>query len=225
MHYTCIYDRRDVLTVPLCNTLDQKTQIHIRNFLEKVTSNITYEELQRHMQSNYDENALDTSVCMSDICSPLIYQSPLQDILKTPSFKAGRLQVKDREISKLKSELELERYEKADLQEEIKLQIEKNKKLGMSYLTKCEFSSLFYVYFTDKQLEQKKSEISRLRAEVLSLESRTPPHYQDRDSREIQKQLRSEIQSLEQYIHQCDEEHEQLRKEKDAAKEKVNIQH
>ncbi|XP_049820003.1 repetitive organellar protein isoform X2 [Aethina tumida] len=185
MHYTCIYDRRDVLTVPLCNTLDQKTQIHIRNFLEKVTSNITYEELQRHMQSNYDENALDTS-----------------DILKTPSFKAGRLQVKDREISKLKSELELERYEKADLQEEIKLQIEKNKKL-------------------DKQLEQKKSEISRLRAEVLSLESRTPPHYQDRDSREIQKQLRSEIQSLEQYIHQCDEEHEQLRKEKDAAKEKV----
>lgn len=62
--------------------------------------------------------------------SPLVGKSPLQDFLRSPNVKATSLE-KDREIKRLKSELEIERFEKADLQEELKEQKEQIKKLGM----------------------------------------------------------------------------------------------
>lgn len=73
----------------------------------------------------------------------------------------------------------------------------------------------------EKLLVQRSSEISQLRGEIIALENRTPPHYQDADSRELQRRLRSEIQSLEQYIKQLEDEQEQIRNEKDSVKEKL----
>lgn len=203
MHYTCIYDRRDVLTSPLCHSLSQTTQLIIRNFLQKITKNVTKDTMNDIIKSCIDDASdhLPTNQWLSveTTCSK---NSPLQDLLKTPVSKFGRLYEKDKLISTLKSELEAERYEKADLQEELKLQSEKSKKI-------------------EQQLQQKNNEISRLRAEVIALENRTPPHFQDMDSRELQRRLRSEIQTLEQYIKQIEDEQEDIRKEKDATKERL----
>ncbi|XP_044265384.1 nucleoporin nup211 [Tribolium madens] len=203
MHYTCIYDRRDVLTSPLCHSLSQSTQLIIRNFLQKTTTSVNKESMSDIIKSCIDDASdhLITNQWLSveTSCSS---NSPLQDILKTPISKFGRLHEKDKIISKLKSEIEAERYEKADLQEELKLQLEKSKKI-------------------EQQLQQKNNEISRLRAEVGALENRTPPNFQDMDSRELQRRLRSEIQTLEQYIKQIEDEQDEIKKEKDATKERL----
>lgn len=47
MHYTCIHDRRDILTSPLCHQLKQVTQMYIKNFLEKLqdSSSLTIDKL------------------------------------------------------------------------------------------------------------------------------------------------------------------------------------
>lgn len=66
-------------------------------------------------------------------------------------------------------------------------------------------------------------EISRLRSEVLSLESRTPPHYQDKDFRETQKILRTKVECLEQIIEQCEKENQELLEQRDG--EKTQVRH
>ena len=151
---------------------------------------ICIDDASDHLANNQWLN-VETSSCSN---------SPLQDLLKTPVSKMGRLHEKDRLIAKLKTELDAERYDKTELQEELKKQMDRNKKL-------------------ETQLAQKSSEVSRLRSEVAALENRTPPHYQDMDSRELQRRLRAEIQCLEQYVKQVEDEQEEIRKEKDSAKE------
>ncbi|CAH0551191.1 unnamed protein product [Brassicogethes aeneus] len=200
LHYSCIYDRRDILTVPLCKGLNKKTQIYIRNFLEKVNATTSYDELINIINYKYERYLMDNNALWPNNYS-LEPQSPLQEIF-TPNSKTKLPESKTREIIQLKSALELERYDKADIQEELKLQLDINKKM-------------------EKQLQQKLSEISRLKMEVLTLETKTPSYCQDNDFVEIQKQLKSEILSLEQYISQSDEEQKVLRKEKEAAKEMI----
>ncbi|KAJ8934117.1 hypothetical protein NQ314_013576 [Rhamnusium bicolor] len=206
MHYTCIYDRRDVLTSPLCHNLRQVTQVCVKNFLEKIQdcTKVTNEELVRIVESCVEEGVkVDvSSQWLSVANSPLSRTSPLQDILKTPTTKSTKLLEKDKEITRLKTELELTQDEKDNLEEDLKLQIEANKRL-------------------EKQLNQKTAEISRLRNEILALEDRTPPHYQDKDSREIQKILRTKVESLEQIIEQCDKENQELQEERDVEKAQV----
>lgn len=55
----------------------------------------------------------------------------------------------------------------------------------------------------------------------MVLESRTPPHYQDKDSRETQRILRTKIDSLEQILEQCDREIKELIDERDSEKSQV----
>lgn len=64
-------------------------------------------------------------------------------------------------------------------------------------------------------------EISCLRSEVLALESRTPPHYQDKDFRESQKILRTKIESLETIVQQCEAENQELLEQRDADRSQV----
>ncbi|CAH1116630.1 unnamed protein product [Phaedon cochleariae] len=209
MHYTCIHDRRDVLTSPLCHTLQPVTQLGIKTFLEKVQEcpKLTSEELGKIvltcLEDKNDKNTNQSqkwlSVAQSSSTSK---QSPLLDILKTPASKLSRLQEKDREITRLITDLELIQEEKENLEEDVRLQIEKNKKL-------------------EKQLKQKNIEISRLKSEVITLENRTPPYYQDKDFRETQKILRTKIEALEQIIEQCDKENEELQNERDAGRIQV----
>lgn len=76
-------------------------------------------------------------------------------------------------------------------------------------------------FCAESHLKQKTLEISRLRSEVLALESRTPPHYQDKDLRETQKILRTKVESLEQIIEQCDKENQELLEQRDAERAQV----
>ncbi|KAJ8970922.1 hypothetical protein NQ317_017240 [Molorchus minor] len=124
--------------------------------------------------------------------------------LQTPTIKYNRSLEKNKEISRLKMELELVQDEKEGLEEDLKVQVEKNNKM-------------------EKQLNQKIAEISLLRNEIVVLESRTPPHYQDKDLRETQNILRIKIENLEQIIEQCDKENKQLEEEKDADKAQIKI--
>lgn len=136
MHYTCIHDRRDVLTSPLCHNLQQITQICIRSFLERVQecSELTNETLQSIITSCEADtekySSEQSSQWLSLSAGIAIGKSPLQDILKTPSTKGSRLLEKEKEIANLKSNLDLIQEEKENLEEDLKIQTERNKKLG-----------------------------------------------------------------------------------------------
>lgn len=134
MHHSCITDRSEVLTSPLCYQLSRATQLNIKMFLEKIDSVVTEPKLANVIKECIKQGCnseIDTAchwVASGD--SPLICGSPLQDfLLRTPQGKNCRLE-RYREIKQLQTKLELERLEKADLQEDLKLQCEKNSKLG-----------------------------------------------------------------------------------------------
>lgn len=136
MHYTCIHDRRDVLTSPLCHNLQQTTQVCIKSFLEKVQeySELTNEALNKIITACEEEMETFSSKQSVQSFSPpdefTTAESPLQNILKTPSTKLSRLIEKDREIVRLKTDVEIMQEEKDNLEEDLRMQIERNKKLG-----------------------------------------------------------------------------------------------
>ncbi|XP_060536310.1 coiled-coil domain-containing protein 18-like isoform X2 [Cylas formicarius] len=201
MHYTCIHDRRNVLTSPLCYNLHPATQILIKSFLEKMDNNITNETLEKVILNIFAEVKKQTSYLDLSILS-CATESPLQDVLQTPASKKFKLREKDKEIVKLRQDLELEKEEKSDLAEELQSLMEKNSKL-------------------ETQLSQKRAEIKRLKSEVDNLENRTPPYHQDKDARSTQRLLKLEISNLEEYIEKCHHEEEELRREKDNLKDKL----
>lgn len=134
MHHSCITDRREVLTSPLCHRLSQSTQMNIKAFLEKVEHDVTLEKLQEIILECCAINC-DTSdsslVCNASGDSSSTVESPLQGLfVRTPHTRRSRFLEKNREINKLRLELQSERYEKQDLQEEVKAQLERNDKLG-----------------------------------------------------------------------------------------------
>lgn len=136
MHYTCIHDRRDFLTSPLCHNLQQTTQICIRGFLERAQeySEITKDALKAIVAACQAEtekySSEQTQQWISLPAGTVVGKSPLQDIFRTPSIKRGRLLEKDKEIIKLNSALELLQEEKENLEEDVRIQTERNKKLG-----------------------------------------------------------------------------------------------
>lgn len=137
LHHTCIIDRREVLTSPLCNKLSQLTQLSIKLFLEKLDFNITNETLDEVINvcvAIIKEEAMstfDSPLCTIYGNSSLNCKSPLEDLLiRTPKVKNSSCFEKIREIKHLKNDLEMERFEKADLQEELKLQQQRNDKLS-----------------------------------------------------------------------------------------------
>lgn len=134
LHHTCVTDPREVLTTPLCQNLSQATQLSIKLFLENVNYNTTNAELKEVIKlcvMKREEIILSSSLCLTNEDSVLNCVSPLEDLLSgTPKLKNVRFLERDREVKRLKRDLELERYEKADLQEEFKLQQEKNEKLS-----------------------------------------------------------------------------------------------
>lgn len=136
MHYTCIHDRRDVLTSPLCHNLQQTTQIFIKNFLERaqecsVLTNDTLVTIIHLCEEDAEKNpGLQPSQWLSPQTGISLGKSPLQDILKTPLAKGSKLLEKDKEISRLKTDLELIQEERENLEEDLRGQTERNKKLG-----------------------------------------------------------------------------------------------
>lgn len=136
LHYTCLLNGRDVFTTPLCHSLPQPDQLIIRNFLQRMSKNISKNALDTVLleciQGEITKNSCWHSFSESTDC-----QSPLMVLFGgTPVSKPTRLQEKDRIISKLKAELEIEKFDKLDLQSDIKTYVDKNKKLG-KYTTSC----------------------------------------------------------------------------------------
>lgn len=135
LHHTCITDRQEAITLPLCSKLPQLTQLNIKLFLENVDFDVTKEKLVEVIeQCSRIEQLSPTDPSFHSVyeaSSLLSCDSPLQDLFNgTPKGKKFGLIQKEREIKQLKRDLELERYEKADLQEELKMQQEKNDDLS-----------------------------------------------------------------------------------------------
>ena len=131
MHYSCVIAKNELLVTPLCDKLSSEIQLSIRTFLERVDVMVTNPQLNDIIVLPYKNNVMDDSLARWKPAGDSIYvNSPLQDFLKTPISKPCR-EERDRELKKLRSELELERYEKSDLQEELKECNEQIKKLGM----------------------------------------------------------------------------------------------
>lgn len=130
LHFGCVIERKDTLIMPSCK-LPPDIQHYIKNFLEKVNSKITNFHFKKIIEEMNESNISSTSYQWIPIGdSPLVGKSLLHDFLRSPNVKSTSLE-KDREIKRLKSELEIERFEKADLQEELKEQKGQIKKLGM----------------------------------------------------------------------------------------------
>nr|CAI5848925.1 unnamed protein product [Callosobruchus analis] len=207
MHYTCIYDRQDVLTSPLCHSLKPQTQTCIKFFLEKIQEcpSLTDDDLMKIIQQ-CTAKAVEPPGCSNFIASSGedSKESPLYGILKTPMSKRIKIFEKDKEISQLKATLEVAQEEKDDLEEDLRRHIERNKKL-------------------EKQLDQKNVELSRLKSEIVALENRTPPHFRDIDTVETERILKTQIDSLEKIIERCNIENEELQDERDAERARAKL--
>ncbi|GJQ72076.1 hypothetical protein Trydic_g3173 [Trypoxylus dichotomus] len=148
-----------------------------------------------------DLQSLSTKHWMPVGDSPLVGKSPLQEFLRSPNAKSTRFE-KDRQIKKLKSELEMERFEKGDLQEELREHKEHITKLA-------------------NQIKDKTAQISKLRNELYTLENRTPPHNKKTSSSDIERQLKMDIQNLEQYVEQLQTKHDDIQEENINISEKL----
>ncbi|XP_025834068.1 COP1-interactive protein 1-like isoform X3 [Agrilus planipennis] len=206
MHYSCVFEHRDVLTSPLCQRLSHHTQLCIRMFLEKiqndVTKDILFETIKNCTFVNEFKKKLQSSQWMSGGDSPLSSRSPLQELLYTPGYKKAYIQEREREINKLRQELEVERYEKLDIQEELKQQQEHNEKIG-------------------KELSEKLAEIKKLRSELVASQYASPFKSDDQFSQDLQRRLKGEIKNLERYVLQLESEIEKLQNERSSLNENL----
>ncbi|KAK9732199.1 hypothetical protein QE152_g13020 [Popillia japonica] len=201
LHFACVIERKDTLIMPSCK-LPPDIQHYIKNFLEKVNSKITNFHFKKIIEEMNESNISSTSYQWMPIGdSPLVGKSPLQDFLRSPNVKATSLE-KDREIKRLKSELEIERFEKADLQEELKEQKEQIKKLGT-------------------EIKNKTVHISKLRNELYALENEPPPHNKETTTNDIEKKFKAEIQTLEQYVDQLQSKQDDLQEANISISEKL----
>ncbi|KAF7390971.1 hypothetical protein HZH66_009451 [Vespula vulgaris] len=136
---------------PMCTKLQQETQIKIKSFLEMVLP---------YGKSISIEILRDVIMQLTDFESKSILETPntrsLKEFFSSPVVRSAQshriLNERNRELRLLKSELEVERFEKADLQEDLK--IEQNK-----------------VQTLLKQLEEKSVEIKSLKEEKIKFAS------------------------------------------------------
>ncbi|XP_044747030.1 interaptin-like [Coccinella septempunctata] len=193
MHYTCIYDGRDDFTLPLCHNLSKKSQLSIKDFLQNVNKDVTYSDLEKLVGKDRIYEHAESKPT----------QSPLTAVFRTPSLKRKFNYEKDRTVTKLKTALELEQYQKADIEDDLKLQIKKTQKL-------------------EKLLSKSNDEIIALKSEIFKLKCQTPPPCSKRpDLEHTVKLLKKQLANFEHYIENNEREHEQLREEHHLYKEKI----
>ncbi|XP_045461208.1 uncharacterized protein PFB0765w [Harmonia axyridis] len=193
MHYTCIYDGRENFTLPLCQNLSKKSQLSIKNFLQNVDKDVTYSDLKNIIGKDSIYDSVESKST----------NSPLTDVFRTPSLKRRFNYEKDRAVNKLKTALELEQYEKADVEDELRTQIKKTKKL-------------------EKLLNKSNDEINALKSEIFKLKCQTPPQTSKKPDLELTvKFLKKELGNFEHYIENNEKEHEQLREEHHLYKKKI----
>lgn len=198
MHFTAILEPREVFVEPLCSNLPESFQISIKKFLETFQHSKTREDFYDIIESCVKK---ESCVSPSWVCVSPVTNSPLQKFFKTPTPRFARFLEKDKEIQKLKTELEVERMDKLEVQDDLKMREQQIKKLST-------------------QLKEKSKEVSKIRQDFFDLQNRVPPH-DNKDYNQIRKRYESEIKSLEVYIQQLQLEQEELVKERDVLSKKA----
>lgn len=129
LHYTCLHDERIEFRKPLFN-LPQSMQQAVTDFLKKFNTNLKRDDLQKFVTNEIFSNRTPVT---PNFCydSPVNTGSPLQEYFRTP---ISRKRYMDKELKSLKTALELERDEKNDLQEDLKIHQEKIKRLGKCHI-------------------------------------------------------------------------------------------
>ncbi|ENN73029.1 hypothetical protein YQE_10364, partial [Dendroctonus ponderosae] len=200
LHFTSICKRKDALTSAMCKDLDLTTQLYIKKFLESVSQKTTNKQLAKTIEGLFGASKKPKSsrepTPVQD--SPMVRKSPLFELLQTPRRKYLRIKGANM-VKTLEQELEAER---ADREADVKKHQEIISKLTL-------------------QLEQKCTEAKQLKAQVNNWEESMPPNSQDVDHLETIKLLRREVASLEDYVKKCDNEYEEITKEKDSFEAKA----
>ncbi|XP_076167055.1 mushroom body defect [Ptiloglossa arizonensis] len=160
---------------PMCNKLKHETQLKIKTFLEMI---IPYEkrinrELLRGVIVELEDNVPKTPVTPKMQSLKEFFNSPVAQSVQNYRL----LNERNRELRKLKSQLEMEKFEKGDLQEDI--QIQQN-----------EIQNL------QKKLQEKAAEIKALREKTMK--SYTPQSCKkDKNTVDREQYYRKEVDHLE----------------------------
>lgn len=113
LHYSCILKPKQSLISPLCCTLPQSSQTSVKNFLERMHTTVSNDDLKMI----FDQSLAKTAQ-LGHEKEPLVCGSPLHAFLKTPHAKKKRFSETEREIVRLKTVLDWERCDKTDIQEQ-----------------------------------------------------------------------------------------------------------
>ncbi|XP_046745159.1 putative leucine-rich repeat-containing protein DDB_G0290503 isoform X2 [Diprion similis] len=137
---------------PMCIKLSNETQLKIKAFLEKVLqygSSVTKEAIH--------EAIMETSGTITKTPPVTPKMRPLKDFFNSPVTTVRKnfnrvMEDRTREVRRLRAELETERFEKADLQEDLEIQRDKINNL-------------------QRKLQEKMAEIKKMREESAGLET------------------------------------------------------
>ncbi|XP_012284273.1 WEB family protein At4g27595, chloroplastic isoform X2 [Orussus abietinus] len=180
---------------PMCIKLQHETQIKIKTFLEVCLpygKNITRETLNSAIAE------LEDAPPKTPTMTPKV--RPLRDFFNSPAAQSAKSQrfmnERNQELRRLKAELELERFEKIDLQEDLKVQQDKINKL-------------------QKRLQEKSNEMKALRQEWTRPST---PLCCKKCNKSVEKEdmYQKQIHTMEQYATQLQLEIDKYEEEKEA---------
>ncbi|XP_066593284.1 putative leucine-rich repeat-containing protein DDB_G0290503 isoform X2 [Prorops nasuta] len=198
---------------PMCTKLEHDSQLKIKGFLELVLpyeKNLTKEVMNEAIIELKDVIAVDIPVTPKSQILKDFLTSPISQSI---TYSQRKLSERDKELRRLKNELEIERFEKNDLQEDLYTQEKKIQNL-------------------QKKLQEKVVEIQMLKDEKLK--ASTPMKCKiDYDKSSLQRkeidiledhcaQLQLELQNLEQDKEKLSKNFKLIEEERNILKEKCH---
>ncbi|XP_043472835.1 golgin subfamily B member 1-like isoform X2 [Leptopilina heterotoma] len=188
----------------MCAKLDNETQVKIKMFLESALSygnNITKEFLESTISELNDAEVASIACPKTPYMTPK--GKPLRDFFSSPAARSVQkhyeVSQKAFELRKLKAELEMERCEKSDITEDLRIQQDRNLALQEALQNK------------EKEIKFLKDELTRPLTPKSCKKTYTlkPDVYKE------------EIKDLEKYILDLQKENDKLQDEKEALARKV----
>ncbi|XP_012256495.2 putative leucine-rich repeat-containing protein DDB_G0290503 [Athalia rosae] len=160
---------------PMCIKLSQDTQLKIKSFLERV---LEYGSSVSKQNIDVAIAEISDNVIKTPPMTPKM--RPLKEFLNSPATTVRKnfnrlLDERTRELRRLKAELETERFEKADLQEDLQIQREKINSLHL-------------------RLQEKTADIQRMKEDTMRFE--TPQSSKKKKDNKTPKRLSLKSQAL-----------------------------
>ncbi|XP_069682255.1 putative leucine-rich repeat-containing protein DDB_G0290503 isoform X3 [Periplaneta americana] len=206
----CVLKSRNEHIMNLMYKLDQETQFAIKKFFEVILEhevNVTRNILKLAIEEHGNFSARDSGPDQQSADSSLIGYStprrhPIKDVIESPLAQNMKVLSEQRAvIKKLSHELEIEQSEKVEIQEELRQQRERTKKLT-------------------KLLNEKNTQLKKLREECLySDEAQNGGHCGTSCPRDY---LQKELINLEAYVSTVDRDMEELQRERDVLHQKLS---